>query len=228
VLVSATELFDAIRAGNSTTVKTLLDADPSLASAKNDSGVSAVLMSVYDGKREIQELLLSQDPTLDIHDAAAVGKLDAVKRIVENGATRANPFSPDGFPVVALAAVFGHLDVVRYLADHGAEINAAATNGSGYNALTGAVASGHTEIVRWLLQNGANPNHRYAAGYSPLLTAAANGHLEIVKLLLAHGADVLATTNDGKSAAALATARNHPAVAEFLHNHQPLTRSETP
>jgi ankyrin repeat protein len=226
--VSATELFDAIRAGNSTAVKTLLDADPSLASTKNDSGVSAVLMSVYQGRREICDLLVSRGAELELHDAAAVGKLDVVKRIVENDWARAKSFSPDGFPLVALAAVFGHLDVVRYLADRGAEINASATNGSSYNGLTGAVASGHTEIVRWLLQNGANPNHRYGAGYSPLLTAAANGHLEIVKLLLTHGAALHATTNDGKSAVALAIERSHSAVVEFLRGQQPLTRSETP
>jgi hypothetical protein len=51
-------LFDAIRAGDLTTVKSLLDADPSLASAKNDSGVSAVLMSIYTGCREIRSWCL--------------------------------------------------------------------------------------------------------------------------------------------------------------------------
>ena len=226
--MSAAELFGAIRAGDSAAVKILLDADPSLASAKNDSGVSAVLLSVYNGRREICDILLSHSAALELHDAAAVGKLDVVQRFIEHDPARAKSLSPDGFPVVALAAVFGHLDVVGYLADRGADLNTSATNGSGYNALTGAVASGHTEIVKWLLQNGANPNHRYGAGYSPLLSAAANGHLEIVKLLLAHGADPHATTNDGKSALELATERNHPTVVDFLGRLQPLTRSEAP
>ena len=214
--MSVTALFEAIRSGDLASVNTLLDAKASLASAKNDSGVSAVLMSVYSGRKEICDLLLARGATLSLSDAAAVGILDRVKQIVESDPASAKAISPDGFPVVALAAVFGHLDVVRYLAENGADFNAAATNGSGYNALTGAGASGHTEIVRWLLEHGANPNYRYGAGYSPLLTAAANGHLEIVKLLVNHGADVRAATNDGKSAVALATERNHPAVADFL------------
>ena len=226
--MSATELFNAIRDGNSVQVKEFLDSDPSLASAKNESGVSAVLMSVYSGRRDICDLLVSFGATLELHDAAAIGKLECVKHFVDSDPAPANSFSPDGFPVVALAAVFGHLDVVRYLADCGADINASAWNGSGYNALTGAVASGHTEIVGWLLENGANANYRYGAGYSPLLTAAANGHLEIVRLLLAHGADLRAATNDGKSAIALAAERNHPAVADYLRRHQPPDRSETP
>jgi uncharacterized protein len=216
--VSVSALFEAIRSGDVGSVNALLDSDPSLASAKNDSGVSAVLMSVYSGRKEIRDLLLARGASLALSDAAAVGNLDRVKQIVGTDPASAKAFSPDGFPVVALAAVFGHLDVVRYLAQNGADINAAATNGSGYNALTGAVASGHTEIVRWLLENGANPNYRYAAGYSPLLTAAANGHLEIVKLLLNHGADSRVNTNDGKSAVNLATERNHPAVADFLRS----------
>ena len=214
--MSTAELFEAIRSGNAASVKSLLDADPALASAKNDSGVSAVLMSVYTGRTEIRDLLLVRGAALEIHDAAAVGNLARVKELVEDNPVLAKSVSPDGFPVIALAAVFGHLDTTRYLAGHGADVNAPATNGSGYNALTGAVASGHTDIVKWLLENGANPNYRYGPGFSPLLTAAANGHLEIVKLLLAHRADPLATTNDRKSALILATERNHPAIADFL------------
>ena len=159
-------------------------------------------MSVYAGKKEIRDLLLSHGAELDLPTAAAVGNLDRVKQIVEKNPASAASFSADGFPVVALSAVSGHLDVARYLAEHGGDINAPATNGSGYNALTGAVAGGHTQMVEWLLKNGANANYRYGPGYSPLLTAAANGHVEIIKLLLAHGADLHATTNDGKSALA--------------------------
>lgn len=215
--MSTADLFEAIRTGNLAAVQSLLDRDPSLASAKNESGASAVLLSVYSGRTAIRDLLLSRGATLDLHDAAAAGSLDRVKQFIEKNPSLSRSFSPDGFPVVALSAVFGHLPVARYLAEHGADLDAASTNGSGYNALTGAVASGHTEIVEWLLENRANPNYRYGPGYSPLLAAAANGHVEIVRLLLAHGADLHATSNDGKSALALATERNHPAVVAFLN-----------
>lgn len=216
--MSTAELFEAIRKGNAAQVNSLLDAHPSFASAKNESGVSAVLMSIYSGQRECRELLLARGVDLDLPEAAAVGDLERVTRLVQQRPDLAKSFSPDGFPAVALAAVFGQLNIVRYLAQHGADINATATNGSGYNSLTGAVASGHTEIVQWLLEHGANPNHRYGQGYSPLLTAAANGHLEIVKLLLAHGADAHAVSNDGKNALAFANERHHSSVADFLRD----------
>ena len=212
------DLFAAIQSGDLAQVKSLLDADASLASAKNESGVSAALLSTYTGRREIRDLLLARGAVLELHDAAAVGNLQRTKQFVEKDPALAKAYSPDGFPVVALACFFGHLEIARYLAGKGADINAAATNGSGYNSMTAAVTAGHTAIVQWLLESGADPNYRYGPGYTPLLSAAANGHLEIAKLLLAHGAELHATANDGKSALALATERKHPAVADFLRS----------
>ena len=210
--------FQALQSGNASKVEALLDANASLANAKNEKGQSAVLMAVYSGRKEIRDLLLARGIALELHEAAAAGQLARVKQIVDKDPALANDFSPDGFPVFALAAVFGHRDVVEYLFVKGADVNAAAANGTGYNALTGAVASGHAQIAGWLLNNGANANYRYGAGYSPLLTAAANGHLEIVKMLLEHGADLHAKTNDGKTALSFAQERGHAEVSEFLRN----------
>lgn len=209
-------LFEAIRSGDFATVKSLVGADASLASARNDAGVSGVMNAVYMGRNEIRDFLIASGAVLELPEAAALGNLARVRELIEKNLAQANSFSPDGFPVVALAAFLGHVEVVQYLASHGADINAAATNGSGYNALTGAVTSGHATVVQWLLEHGANPNYRYSAGYSPLLTAAANGRLDIAKLLLTHGADPHATTNDGKSALAIAKERNHAEVAAMF------------
>jgi ankyrin repeat protein len=209
-------LFEAIRSGDLAAVKSLVGTDASLASARNDSGVSALLAAVYLSRGGIRDFLISSGAVLELPEAAAVGNLARVRELVENNPAQASSLSPDGFPVVALAAFLGHREVVEYLAARGADINAPASNGSGYNALTGAVTSGHAAVVEWLLEHGANANYRYSAGYSPLLTAAANGRLDIARLLLAHGADPHATTNDGKSALSLAQERNHPEVAALF------------
>jgi len=215
--VSETQLFfDAIRAGDLAAVRALLDQDPALLTAKNAQSQSAVLFSIYNRQKEVRDLLLSRGVPLELHEAAAAGDVARVKELVEKDASLAKGFSPDGFPILALAAVFGQFEVTKYLHAKGGDVNAAASNGSGYNALTGAVTSGHTEIVKWLLENGADPNYRYANNYSPLLNAAANGHLEILKLLIAHGADLHAKTNDGKTALAFAEERKHGAVADYL------------
>jgi hypothetical protein len=103
--MSTAEFFEAIRAGNLSAVDSHLRSDPSLASAKNDSGISAVLMSLYSGRPEIRDLLLASAPTLEVHDAAAAGNLACTKQFVEKDPALAKAFSPDGFPVVALATV---------------------------------------------------------------------------------------------------------------------------
>jgi uncharacterized protein len=206
------------RTGDLAQVRSLLSADPSLSSCRDQSSVSPLLFSIYTGRQEIRDLLLSSGVTVHFSEAAALGDLARVKRRVETDPSLAKSFSSDGFPVFALACFFGHLDVARYLAEKGADIRAVASNGSGYNALTAAVAAGRTETVGWLLERGLDLNYRYGPGYTPLLTAAANCHLEIVKLLLSHGADPRATSNDGKSALTFATERKHPLVADFLRS----------
>jgi len=216
---NAAKFFQVIQTRDTAAAKRMLSAEPELASARNEKGQSALLLTAYSGNQELCDVLLAGGGPLELHEAAALGRLERVKQLVEEMPVEAKTYSPDGFPVFALAAVFGHLEVAEYLFGKGADVNAAATNGTGYNALTGAVASGHTALVSWLLANGADPNYRYGSGYSPLITAAANGHLGIVSILLASGADLQANTNDGKTALGFAQERGHAEVAEFLRSH---------
>jgi ankyrin repeat protein len=173
-------------------------------------------MACYTGRKEIRDVLVENGAMLELHEAAAAGNLPRVKETVGANPELAKNYSPDGFPVLALAAAFGHKEVAQYLRGKGAEINAVATNGTAYTALTGAVANGHAAVVKWLAQNGADVNYRYAKGHSPMLEAVANGRLDIVKILVAHGADPHARTDDGKTALAFAQERGHNEVAKYL------------
>ena len=210
--------FAAIRAGDGGKVQSMLEADPPLGESKNEQGQSPVLAAIYSGQAMVRDLLIARGAHLEYHEAVAAGQLERVEHFVGKDVELSRGYSPDGFPAIALAAAFGHFPVVKYLFEKGGDVTAVATNGTGYNALTGAVAGGREEIAIWLLENGADANYRYGAGYSPLLTAAANGHLNIVKDLLVHGADVHAKTNDGKSAVMIAEERKHPEVAEYLRS----------
>ncbi|HXM15482.1 MAG TPA: ankyrin repeat domain-containing protein [Candidatus Eremiobacteraceae bacterium] len=211
--------FAAIRGGDVAKVQSMLTEDPPLAESRNEQKQSPVLAAVYSGKTAVRDLLIAHGAHLDFHEAVAAGQLERVEYFVDKDADLARAISPDGFPVVALAAAFGHFAVVKYLFEKGADLTAAATNGTGYNALTGAVAGGREEIAIWLLENGADANYRYGPGYTPLLTAAANGHLNIVRDLLVHGADIHAKANDGKTAVSIAEERKHTDVVEFLRSN---------
>src|SRR5205814_3618277 len=138
----ATELFEAIRTDNPDKLRELVNAEPGIVNARNAQGQSAVLMACYLGRKEIRDLLIEKGARLELHEAAAAGDLRRVKDLVQAAPELAKSYSPDGFPLLALAAAFGNEDVARYLHLQGADINAVATNGTGYTALTGAVASG--------------------------------------------------------------------------------------
>ncbi len=210
------DLFAAVRTGDAASVARMVEQEPALLQTRNEQGVSAVLMACYMGRKEIRDLLIDRGAILQLHEAAAAGNLSRVKELVEGKTDLAKSYSPDGFPVMALAAAFGHEDVVRYLHGAGADVNAVATNGTGYTALTGAVASSHASLAKWLAENGADVNYRYAKGHSPLLEAAANGKLEIVKMLVTHGADVQMRTEGGKNALNFAQERGHKELADYL------------
>jgi len=212
----AQALFESIRTGDAGKVRELVSANVNLVNARNPQMQSAVLMSCYQGRKEIRDLLIEKGATLELHEAAAAGNLTRVTELVGAKPELATSYSPDGFPVVALAAAFGHEDVARFLHAKGAAINAVASNGTGYTALTGAVAGGHASIAKWLAESGADVNHRYAKGHSALLEAAANGKLEIVKTLAAHGADLHMRTDDSKNALTFAQERGHNEVAKYL------------
>jgi ankyrin repeat protein len=211
-------LFESIRSGDIGSVQELLAHAPELVNARNERGISAVLMACYTGGNEIRDLLIAKGARLELHEAVAAGKLAQVKALIESSPELAKSYSPDGFPIMALAAAFGHDEVARYLHGRGAEINAIANNGTGYNALTGAVAGRHIAIAKWLVENGANVNYRYAQGHSPFLEAAANGDVEIVKLLVAHGADLHSRTDAGKSALDFAQEKGHQELADYLRS----------
>jgi ankyrin repeat protein len=196
-------------------VRELVSANANLVNARNPQLQSAVLMSCYQGRKEIRDLLIKKDATLELHARRRhVRKLPPMRTPEIHPA---NSFSPGRVGFHEAVAV-GNLNRVKELAICKAKARRSMLsrqNATGYSALTGAVANGHALIAQWA-ENGANVNYRYAKGYSPLLTAAANGHLEIVKMLLAHGADLRARTDDGKRALTFAQERGDNQVAKYL------------
>jgi ankyrin repeat protein len=225
-MLGAQKFLEAVKIGDLTHVKQMLTIEPGLASARTDSGVSALMLAIYHHRPEIRDLLIERGAPIDIHEAAAAGKFERVKALAEADPKAIHAFAGDGFAPLALASFFGHLEIVEWLLGRGAEVHAISKNATGYTALSGAVARGDAEIVRVLLAHGANARHRYGSGYSPLHEAAAGGKLEIMKLLLAHGADPNARTEDGQTPLSMAEAKGQIEAAALLHEHGALAKAE--
>jgi hypothetical protein len=58
------EFFAAIRGGDAARVKTMLEAQPLLASVKDQQGQSPVLAAVYSGRSEIRDTLIARGAQL--------------------------------------------------------------------------------------------------------------------------------------------------------------------
>jgi len=214
------ELFAAIKAGNAVKVKELIAAHPALVNAQDETGVPAILMAKYCGQSAIVDFLLASGAELNIFAAAATNQLDRVAALCEADTSLVNAYSSDGFPVLGLAAFFGHLEVVEFLLAQGADPNAAARNPMRVTSLHAAVAHHQADaalaIAERLLTHGANANAAQQSGWMPLHEASARGQDRLVTLLLSHGAEINARNDDGKTPLSLAIEKGHSATAELL------------
>jgi len=90
--------------------------------------------------------------------------------------------------VLHFCVVEGFIEGVKFLAQHGADVNS--VNKYGDAPLVNAATLGHTEIADILLRHGADPNARDPiTGNTALHCAAEHGNDTLVALLLTAGAD---------------------------------------
>jgi uncharacterized protein len=154
--------------------------------------MSELLQAVYRGDRARADELLAADPELDVFEAAAVGKVDRLRELLDEDPSLANAWAEDGFQPLGLASFFGHLEAARLLVERGAEMNSASRNDMKVMPLHSAAATGDPEaryaLAKLLLERGADPNARQQDGFTPLMAAEAHGDDGLRRLLIQHGA----------------------------------------
>eukprot|EP00913_Durusdinium_trenchii_P035301 g33031.t1 len=124
--------------------------------------------------------------------AAHHGDIAKMELLVELGVdvniTKYPTDDPDTEPEGAIqqAADFGHLEAVRWLLDHGAEINFEFKGERRCWPLVGAATRGHLEIVKLLVERGADLEARMGGVYA-LSQAETYGRFEVRDYLLSLG-----------------------------------------
>ena len=193
-----TPVREAIGARRPEVVALLLDrgADPRQV---NDGGSSLMDAATAAGSRQIAALLVRSGCRMRAGDAAGLGVLDELRRLLD-----ADPFATGardrvgGTPLHA-AARGNQPAAVRLLLDRGADLGA--LNRHGHPPLADAVESDALAAAALLLEGGADPD--CAAGHfggTALHRAIANRHRQMARLLLDHGADPSRRDGAGKTA----------------------------
>ncbi len=90
----------------------------------------------------------------------------------------------------------GDLNIVKYLIEKGADINAEGRYGD--TALIWGSERGNLEVVKYLIKKGDNVKNKY--GNIALIRSSYVGHLNIIKYLIDNGADVNFKNKNGDTA----------------------------
>lgn len=217
--MTAQQVIAAVKAGDAEQIKQLLAADPSLAAARTDDGISAIMLALYYNKPAIAELLIEAGIVPDIFEAASTARLDRVKELVQADPGLVNAWSPDGFTALHYAAFFNRPAVADYLLKAGASVGAVSRNNMKVMPLHSAVASDAVEVVRLLIAHGADVNARQEDEFTPLHGAAQSGNLEIVQMLLAANASVNSRKEGGPTPLSMAEEHKRDEVVTLLRKH---------
>lgn len=131
--------------------------------------------------------------------AARAGWIPTTDLLLKAGA-KVDAKNSFGDTAIMVAALNGHLALVKKLQARGADINP-----RGWTPLAYAAANGKNDVVQYLLELGAEINARSPNGTTPLMMAVRGGHEATVELLLAKGADPNLRNQNDATALAWAT-----------------------
>jgi len=159
---------------------------------------------------------LAQKGDKKLHVPASKGDLAAVKRAISKG-TKVDKKDIAGQTALMYAAETGNLEIVKYLVEQGANINAVSGRKGRGTPLIYAAAANKVEIVEYLLKNGGDINATTPyQNETALIWAVASGHEKIVKLLLENGADKNITNRGGENVIDIAKKLDKVYMVELL------------
>ncbi|MGV8072939.1 MAG: ankyrin repeat domain-containing protein [Syntrophobacteraceae bacterium] len=132
----------------------------------------------------------------DIDSAAKLGDIEKLRAEIAAGSD-INKRGENGNTPLHFATWGGHVECVRILLEHHADVNAVNKDGP-HTPLHVAATLNKMDIARLLLEAGAAVSPTDSDGFTPLHYAAAMGNPEIAALLVGKGADLNARNRDRK------------------------------
>ena len=226
---AASEIHDAAREGDVDKVRQLLIAGTDV-DAKDDRGFTPLLSAVYGGHLNVTELLIDQGADVGYKHPAFGSAADlsfhmecqrGYSGVTEYLVSKGLEFNPSGVGPrklnrLRVAVMLGNTDMVRWLIDRGADVNAASPR-DGRVALLWAAQKGHLEIVTALIVAGADVDVADSSGITPVQWAVENGHADVVESLIDAGARLdLRETTSGQGLMHRVSIYGHVDIAKLL------------
>lgn len=139
-----------------------------------------------------------------------------VERILSaNAASPDVPLNDNGLTPLMVAVRAGRKEIVLWLIQQGAKVNAVTKRENG-TALLGACDRGHVDVIRVLVEHGANVNHADSQGWTPLLAALSQNQTATAQYLITNGANIDVQLRNGRSALMVAAERGNAELVQLL------------
>ena len=189
-------LLDAIKAGDATRVRTLIETRVDVNATQPD-GTTPLHWAVDRDRPDIVQMLIRAGANVKTANrygatpiwlASVNGNPKTIAMLLEAGAD-ASSANHDGETALMVAARTGTPDAVNALLARGADPNAK-EGWRGQTALMWAAAEGHAAVIDVLVARGADLKTRSTAGFTALLFAVREGRIAAVEALLKAGADM--------------------------------------
>jgi uncharacterized protein len=206
-------LIELIQQGQPEAAFALLEQNPELADETGEDGVSAAMLALYFGQRELADQIISNKAEMTVHEAAAFGRIVHLEKLLTDD--NKESFSPDGFQPLHLAAFFGRPDALKVLLGSRVVLDSLSQNGLGVAPLHSALSNDHENIARELVFEGADVNLASTSGWTPLHYAAHLGNRPLALFLKEHGAEPKPGP-EGKLPRDIAEEKGHLELAEVL------------
>jgi uncharacterized protein len=194
---SSTQLIDAIKNGNTDTVRALLAQHADVNVAEPD-GSTAIHIAVQRNNVAAVDLLIGAGANVaattrynisPLALAAMNGNAPIMERLLKAGADP-NSFSTEGQSVLMSAARNGNVAAVKTLLAHGAKVNTVEPF-RGQTAVMWAAAEGNAPAIEMLIEFGADVKVKSKSGFTAFLFAVRNHHIDAAKTLLGRGTTAL-------------------------------------
>ena len=227
-------------------VKLLLDRGADV-NIKAHGGISPLVGGCFTGCIETVKLLLLYGVDLNakagkvtaLDYASLLGHTEIVQVLLVSGVQVEATYA------LLLATSAGHIDIMKILLDHGADLHMRGEDGrtplhmasitgckealnlifdsslgdDRKNSLIKSSLKGHDEAVQLLLKYGAQVNKPSCSGQSALCTTCLVGDTKTAQVLLEHGAQVNGTDGDIISALMIACLGGHTETVQVLLDH---------